>query len=47
MCLAFAPNDVTYSGTLQGDIYVWSGNNLQRVIQGAHRVSVNVNERGQ
>lgn len=40
LCLSFAPNDVTYSGTLSGDVYVWSGNNLQRVIQGAHGVSI-------
>ena len=36
-CLAFAPNSITYSGTLSGDVYVWSGNNLQEVIA-AHKV---------
>ena len=39
LCLGFAPSDdITYAGTLSGDIYVWSGTNLQRVIQDAHRV---------
>ncbi|XP_038072339.1 echinoderm microtubule-associated protein-like 6 [Patiria miniata] len=36
LCLTFGPNDITYSGTLSGDVYVWAGNNLQRVIQNAH-----------
>ncbi|XP_072031189.1 echinoderm microtubule-associated protein-like 6 isoform X3 [Amphiura filiformis] len=40
LCLSFAPNDVTYSGTLSGDVYVWSGNNLQRVIQNAHGAGI-------
>lgn len=35
--LAFAPNSITYSGTLSGDVYVWNGNNLQEVIN-AHKV---------
>lgn len=39
MCLAFGPDDTTYSGTLAGDIYVWRGNNLDRVIPAAHQVS--------
>ncbi|XP_064600933.1 echinoderm microtubule-associated protein-like 6 [Liolophura sinensis] len=37
LCLAFGPEDVTYAGTLGGDIYVWKGSELQRVIQGAHK----------
>lgn len=36
LCLAFGPNQTTYSGTLSGDIYVWCGNNLQSVIPDAH-----------
>ncbi|XP_074647902.1 echinoderm microtubule-associated protein-like 6 [Tubulanus polymorphus] len=36
LCLAFGGPDLTYSGTLGGDVYIWSGNNLQRVVQGAH-----------
>ena len=39
LCLAFGPNDITYSGTLGGDVYVWKGNNLNKVVQGAHNVS--------
>ncbi|XP_006816118.2 echinoderm microtubule-associated protein-like 6 [Saccoglossus kowalevskii] len=40
LCLAFAQDDITYSGTLNGDIYVWKANNLQRSIQGAHSGSI-------
>ena len=39
LCLAFGPNQTTYSGTMSGDIYVWCGNNLQSVISDAHEVS--------
>lgn len=39
LCLAFGPNHTTYSGTLSGDIYVWSGNNLESIISDAHQVS--------
>lgn len=38
LCLAFGPDDTTYSGTLAGDVYVWRGNNLDRVIPAAHQV---------
>ncbi|KAI0227896.1 Echinoderm microtubule-associated protein-like 6 [Lamellibrachia satsuma] len=31
------PDDITYAGTLSGDVYVWKGRNLQKVIQGAHQ----------
>lgn len=37
LCLAFGPNHTTYSGTLSGDIYVWSGNNLESIISDAHQ----------
>ncbi|KAM5126959.1 forkhead box protein N3-like [Mantella aurantiaca] len=36
LCLACARDEVTYSGALNGDIYVWKGLNLARTIQGAH-----------
>ncbi|VTJ73342.1 Hypothetical predicted protein, partial [Marmota monax] len=36
LCLACAPDELTYSGALNGDIYVWKGINLIRTIQGAH-----------
>lgn len=39
LCLACAKEDITYSGALNGDIYVWKGLNLIRTIQGAHSVS--------
>uniref|UniRef100_H3AL06 EMAP like 5 n=1 Tax=Latimeria chalumnae TaxID=7897 RepID=H3AL06_LATCH len=36
LCLACARDEVTYSGALNGDIYVWKGVNLVRTVQGAH-----------
>ena len=39
LCLAFGPDDITYSGTLSGDIYMWRGNGLIKVVQAAHEVS--------
>lgn len=39
LCVACARDEVTYSGALNGDIYVWKGINLIRTIQGAHGVS--------
>uniref|UniRef100_A0A8C8C7S4 Echinoderm microtubule-associated protein-like 5 n=1 Tax=Oncorhynchus tshawytscha TaxID=74940 RepID=A0A8C8C7S4_ONCTS len=36
LCLACARDEVTYSGALNGDIYVWKGINLIRTVQGAH-----------
>ncbi len=38
LCLAFGANDMTYSGTLSGDIYMWRANTLVKVIQAAHEV---------
>ena len=38
LCACFGPEDTTYSGTLSGDIYVWRGNNLDRVLPAAHKV---------
>ncbi|XP_071162130.1 echinoderm microtubule-associated protein-like 6 [Mytilus edulis] len=40
MCLAFGPDDTTYSGTLSGDVYIWRGNNLDNVIVGAHQGAI-------
>ncbi|MBZ3880418.1 Echinoderm microtubule-associated protein-like 6, partial [Sciurus carolinensis] len=40
LCLACAKEDVTYSGALNGDIYVWKGLNLVRTIQGAHSAGI-------
>lgn len=42
LCLACARDEVTYSGALNGDIYVWKGINLVRTIQGAHAVSISL-----
>lgn len=39
LCLACAKDEVTYSGALNGDIYVWKGITLMRTVQGAHGVS--------
>lgn len=43
LCLACAKDEVTYSGALNGDIYVWKGLNLMRTVQGAHGVSLRGN----
>uniref|UniRef100_A0A2K6G4N4 EMAP like 5 n=1 Tax=Propithecus coquereli TaxID=379532 RepID=A0A2K6G4N4_PROCO len=43
LCLACARDELTYSGALNGDIYVWKGINLIRTIQGAHTVSTKIN----
>ncbi|KAJ8309461.1 hypothetical protein KUTeg_014335 [Tegillarca granosa] len=40
LCLGFGPEDTTYSGTLNGDVYIWKGNNLDRVIQAAHNGAI-------
>lgn len=39
LCLVCAKDEVTYSGALNGDIYVWKGPNLVRTLQAAHGVS--------
>ncbi|MEQ2213211.1 hypothetical protein XENOCAPTIV_011337 [Xenoophorus captivus] len=38
LCVASAKDDITYSGALNGDIYVWKGINLTRTVQSAHGV---------
>ncbi|XP_055449170.1 echinoderm microtubule-associated protein-like 5 [Psammomys obesus] len=40
LCLACARDELTYSGALNGDIYVWKGVNLIRTIQGAHTAGI-------
>ncbi|KAM6956797.1 echinoderm microtubule-associated protein-like 6 [Aplochiton taeniatus] len=40
LCVASAKDDVTYSGALNGDIYVWKGLNLARTIQAAHGAGI-------
>ncbi|KFO18258.1 Echinoderm microtubule-associated protein-like 5 [Fukomys damarensis] len=40
LCLACARDELTYSGALSGDIYVWKGINLIRTIQGAHTAGI-------
>ncbi|XP_050404782.1 echinoderm microtubule-associated protein-like 6 [Patella vulgata] len=40
LCLAFGAGNLTYSGTMSGDIYIWKDNNLDSVIQGAHNGAI-------
>ena len=40
LCVRCAPDDITYTGTLSGDLYKWKGHTLQSVIKGAHNVSL-------
>uniref|UniRef100_A0AAR2JS34 HELP domain-containing protein n=1 Tax=Pygocentrus nattereri TaxID=42514 RepID=A0AAR2JS34_PYGNA len=40
LCLATAKDEVTYSGALNGDIYVWKGLNLVRTVQAAHGAGI-------
>ncbi|XP_021423987.2 echinoderm microtubule-associated protein-like 6 [Oncorhynchus mykiss] len=40
LCLATAKEEVTYSGALNGDIYVWKGLNLARTVQAAHGAGI-------
>nr|XP_034966373.1 echinoderm microtubule-associated protein-like 6 [Zootoca vivipara] len=40
LCLSCAKDDITYSGALNGDIYVWKGLTLARTIQGAHGAGI-------
>ncbi|XP_072293600.1 echinoderm microtubule-associated protein-like 6 isoform X2 [Eucyclogobius newberryi] len=40
LCVAAAKDDVTYSGALNGDIYVWKGLNLLRTVQAAHGAGI-------
>ncbi|XP_062320153.1 echinoderm microtubule-associated protein-like 6 isoform X2 [Osmerus eperlanus] len=40
LCVASAKDDITYSGALNGDIYVWKGLNLVRTVQAAHGAGI-------
>ncbi|MEQ2185713.1 Echinoderm microtubule-associated protein-like 6, partial [Goodea atripinnis] len=40
LCVASAKDDITYSGALNGDIYVWKGLNLTRTVQSAHGAGI-------
>uniref|UniRef100_A0A4W4FP77 HELP domain-containing protein n=1 Tax=Electrophorus electricus TaxID=8005 RepID=A0A4W4FP77_ELEEL len=40
LCVASAKGDITYSGALNGDVYVWKGLNLIRTVQGAHGAGI-------
>ncbi|XP_061084049.1 echinoderm microtubule-associated protein-like 6 isoform X3 [Conger conger] len=40
LCVASTKDDITYSGALNGDIYVWKGLNLARTIQAAHGAGI-------
>ncbi|XP_035982199.1 echinoderm microtubule-associated protein-like 6 isoform X1 [Fundulus heteroclitus] len=40
LCVASAKEDITYSGALNGDIYVWKGLNLMRTVQSAHGAGI-------
>ncbi|KAM4607535.1 echinoderm microtubule-associated protein-like 6 isoform 3-T3 [Polymixia lowei] len=40
LCVASAKDDTTYSGALNGDIYVWKGLNLIRTVQAAHGAGI-------
>ncbi len=36
-CVAFAKaDDVVYTGTTNGDVYVWKGQNLEEIVSSAH-----------
>ena len=39
MCAAFSSADITYTGTLGGDVYKWKEHSLLSVIKNAHSVS--------
>ncbi|KAF1375382.1 hypothetical protein PFLUV_G00219450 [Perca fluviatilis] len=40
LCVASAKDDLTYSGALNGDIYVWKLLNLIRTVQAAHGAGI-------
>ncbi|XP_045921154.1 echinoderm microtubule-associated protein-like 6 [Micropterus dolomieu] len=40
LCVASAKDDITYSGALNGDIYVWKGLNLIKTVQSAHGAGI-------
>lgn len=44
LCIGYGSDDTVYAGTLNGDIYVWRGNNLSGVIRNAHKGAVHTLE---
>ncbi|KAM9364927.1 echinoderm microtubule-associated protein-like 6 [Pholidichthys leucotaenia] len=40
LCVAAGKEEVTYSGTLNGDVYVWNGLSLIRTVQSAHGAGI-------
>uniref|UniRef100_A0A3P9P894 EMAP like 6 n=1 Tax=Poecilia reticulata TaxID=8081 RepID=A0A3P9P894_POERE len=40
LCVASAKDDITYSGALNGDVYVWKGLTLLRTVQSAHGAGI-------
>uniref|UniRef100_A0A3P8UFH2 EMAP like 6 n=1 Tax=Cynoglossus semilaevis TaxID=244447 RepID=A0A3P8UFH2_CYNSE len=40
LCVAAAKDDLTYSGALNGDVYVWRGITLIRTVQAAHGAGI-------
>lgn len=47
LCVSATKDEVTYSGALNGDMYVWRGITLVRTVQAAHGVNMslqNLNE---
>ncbi|WAR18910.1 EMAL6-like protein [Mya arenaria] len=40
LCVCAGSNDTTYSGTLSGDVYIWRGNRLDRIVQAAHKGAI-------
>lgn len=39
LCVSASKDELTYSGALNGDVYVWRGITLVRTVQAAHGVS--------
>ncbi|XP_047459469.1 echinoderm microtubule-associated protein-like 6 [Mugil cephalus] len=40
LCVASAKDDITYSGALNGDVYIWKNLNLIRTVQSAHGAGI-------
>ncbi|XP_068183951.1 echinoderm microtubule-associated protein-like 6 isoform X2 [Antennarius striatus] len=40
LCVAVAKEELTYSGALNGDVYVWRGLNLMQTVPGAHGAGI-------
>ena len=38
VCVSISDNTICYSGTANGDVYIWKENNLDRVIAAVHQV---------